>query len=268
MKKIIFSLVMALIPLSVPSYSWGITDAEAINISGRQRMLTQRMMKNYLLIGADVKADKASGQLDDAVALFEEQFLKLRDYSPTNAISSRLDSVESLWIPHRSQIIGQPSRQDLQPLLQTNLALLKACDDVVKEIEKYAQVESARLVNISGRQRMLSQKIAKVYTALYWRVDSPELKTEFAAAIDLFEQSLTELEGYTDNTPELKDSLRKVRNQWNFSQSGFNLESTGTYVPTVISVTTESILKKMDEITMQYQQLMMSKAGQLASAGH
>jgi len=263
-KNLIKLLILSLLPLTIPAYSWGLTDAEAINKSGRQRMLSQRMMKSYLMIGADIKVEVAQKQLDDSVALFEQQFLELRDYAPSEAIENKLDRVESLWLPHRERIIAKPSKTQIMDLMAQNNALLKACDDVVKEIASFAKVESAQLVNISGRQRMLSQKIAKTYMGMYWKVDDQELKNEFHGAVQLFDESLATLADYDLNTPELQKSLRKVNNQWRFSQSGFKLGDDGRYVPTVISVTTESILKKMDQITKLYEQLMISQ-NQVAS---
>lgn len=257
-KALIKVLILTLIPLSLPIYSWGMTDAEAINKSGRQRMLSQRMMKSYLMLGADIKVETAQQQLDDSVALFEQQFLELRDYAPTEEITNKLDKVESLWVVHRERIIGQPDKQIVPDLMDQNLALLVACDQVVKAIELHADVNSAQLVNISGRQRMLSQKIAKAYMALYWKVPAPDLKQEFEQAVQLFDDSLQTLVDSDLNTEDLNRSLRKVGNQWRFSQSGFKLGDDGRYVPTVISVTTESILKKMDQITKQYESLMLS----------
>lgn len=263
MTRLLLPLVALLFPLLLPSTGWTapntLSDAEAINISGRQRMLSQRMMKNYLLIGAQVQADKAQRQLDQAVALFEEQLLELHDYTPSDTIDAKLEVVERLWLPHRLRIISPPTKVGIANLMQDNLTLLAACDDLVKAIETHAGTHGARLVNISGRQRMLSQKIAKVYIARYWKVRGDALDQEFADAISLFDQSLRELESYAGNSDILQSSLQRVRNQWDFSRTGFSLEDNGRFVPTVISVTTDSILAKMDAITHLYQQLMQAQ---------
>ena len=260
MKKLIHIISATLLLLTLSNTSFALTDAEAINLSGSQRMLSQRMMKSHLMIGAEVRADDAQQKLDKSVALFEERLLILQDYAPNPAIKSGLSKVEDIWFQHRQNLLKTPQKNNVPALMAENTKLLNACHQLVLTITQHANVPSADLVNISGRQRMLSQRIAKTYIAMYWGIKSDEIQKEFEDAKKQFNDALSQLMGAPTNNKEVSDALSRVASQWQFSQSGFNLDKdSGQYVPTIISVTTESILKKMDDITKLYENIMTSQ---------
>ena len=254
MKRLLLPLVALLLPLLIPTPVMAINDAEAVNISGRQRMLTQRMMKNHLLIGAEIQTDKAQRQLDEAVALFEEQLLMLRDYSPTAAIDSKLDTVEALWFPHRLRIISAPSKTGASLLMEDNLALLKACDDVVKAIEAHSGIDSARLVNLSGRQRMLSQRLTQLYMLWAWGIESAELRSEMDRAKNEFVGAQKELSAAKENNPRIDVLLAEVERQWIVFDKSYRLNN-GEYIPLLVALSSEKILKAMHEATGLYASL-------------
>ena len=52
---------------------------QAINDGGRQRMLTQRMLKNYALIGLGIDVEESRAQAEAAAELFEKQLKDLMD---------------------------------------------------------------------------------------------------------------------------------------------------------------------------------------------
>ena len=60
------------------------TMGEAINQAGRQRMLTQRIVKAYCQIGQDIRYDVATQQLSGSAKLFEKQLDQLTKFTDSN----------------------------------------------------------------------------------------------------------------------------------------------------------------------------------------
>lgn len=229
-----------------------ITDSEAINQAGRQRMLSQRMAMGYLMVASDVRADKGMRQLDDSMAQFEEQMLNITEYLANQKQVAALKEVQQLWQQHRMHLLQPANKDNMAKLLEENDALLAACDKLVKHIAMVTNQPSALLVDIAGRQRMLSQRIAKLYLAKAWKVNMPGLDDKLTKAIELYDSSLRQLQNDPGNGAQIRDTLDKIASQWNFAKSGFPLGEKGQFVPTMIVVTTESMLSKNEQLTELY----------------
>ncbi len=233
------------------------TLGSAINKAGRQRMLTQRIVKAYCLVGLDVQASRHRKQLKNAVALFEEQLKELKGYAQDPATQEALSQVELLWQPFKKSVSGDVNREGALKLLEQDDALLASAHEVVLLLEKQSTTPAGRLVNLAGRQRMLSQRLAKFYMARAWDIRIPEMQERMQKAASEFEDALnTELVTAASNTTAIQKELQKATKQWDLYKKGLKLEQdSGDYIPVIMAATSENLLKLMNKITGMYEQL-------------
>jgi hypothetical protein len=136
----------------------GLSLPVAINKAGRQRMLSQRTAKAWLMLVQGVLPERAKTSWPSP-RLFEAQLASSRPCSP--ATSRALWLLEHDWGRYRPLAGRYPQR--CQGGVGGQRGRAGRAHKLTVAYEKFAGSPAGRLVNLSGRQRMLSQRMAKAY---------------------------------------------------------------------------------------------------------
>lgn len=243
-------LVLAALLFSVPAAAQ-LAVGEAMNMTGLQRSLVQRMTKNYLMIGADVRVDTAARQLQESVTQFDTAYKTLSSYATTPEMKSKLGEIGEIWTPFKQQVTAKPDQAQAAVMLANSERLLQESQALTDLMA--AQVGSmGKVVNRSGWARVQSQRIAMLYMAKAWQVQAPDLDSKLDKAVADFDGILKELEATPAQNEQIATSLRRVRANWAFTLKGIDLHASNAFVPTSITVSTDSLFRHMNELTRLY----------------
>jgi hypothetical protein len=208
-----------------------------VNLAGMQRMLSQKMSKEALLIALEIDKEQNLWNLDDSRATFDRTLTGLRDgdvllglpATTRPEILDDLHKVEELWPPLHAAIKNsvtskQVSALDVDTIAELNVPLLKAMDDTVKEYERAARGSElisvlAVAINLAGRQRMLTQKMSKEFFLIAYGQNEESNRRTLGESMDLFERTLEGLIYGNDDllaapTPNIKAQLKRVEHRW------------------------------------------------------
>ena len=229
----------------------------AINKAGRQRMLSQRMAKAYFQIGQQIDVDRSKKVLDASIAVFDRQLVELKNYAPTPEIKETYLKLEKSWLAYKDVLVGAvPSLENGSKVLAISEEVLALAHQATVELEKKSGSNAGRLVNISGRQRMLSQRMAKYYQAASWGIADSNGTANLAKARKDFSDALQELAGAPANTAQINDGLGLVRQQWIFFESALNQKMGGDKrAQLAVATTSERILEEMEGVVGLYEKL-------------
>ncbi len=236
---------------------------EAINNSGKTRMLTMKVAKLY---GVQVIKDFPVGKkriaqkdLSAAKRTMNEIYKGLLAYPPISN-NSELEEVvktaQSSWYQMEKLLSKPPSKTGLLDVLDMSDRLLDDNEMMTSYVESLSPVPLSEIINTAGRQRMYSQKLARDYLAASMGVDK-EYRVDLMldSAIE-FESAMLMMEGATENSAKIKGLIKSItKMEWRkvYETATKCIESNGTIFNVAMMVKfCDTLLDKTNRLTMLY----------------
>lgn len=234
--------------------------ATAINRTARFRALSQRAAKAYGQLYLQVAPPRSRELLE----LARQQ------------IRAGLQDLDGQgWPPEVARLLAEVHKSAGQldallaqvPAKDTYLAaskqadhMLATADQATQALQQLAQAPSARLVNTAGRQRMLSQRLARDYGLVASGLGGAGARARMAQDAAEFQAALAQLTAAPISTPAIRAALELGQAQWVFFDAALKRAPDMRGLDDV-ATTSERLLEVMDELTGLYEAALKDVLG-------
>ncbi|MBI3187376.1 MAG: type IV pili methyl-accepting chemotaxis transducer N-terminal domain-containing protein [Gammaproteobacteria bacterium] len=199
---------------ALPGASKPIDLATAVSMAGRQRMLTQRMVKAYLMLGQGITPDNAQTILQTSIDQFESQLASLKSLQPDHNVQTSLKNLESDWKKFKPLITATPSEKGAAILYEANEELQKVAHKLTLAYDSTSISPHVHLINLAGRQRMLTQRTAKHYLYRTWGLYKEAADMEIHLSRAHFTTVLLQLENSPYASKQISELATQIRSDW------------------------------------------------------
>ena len=218
---------------------------EALLKASEIRMYTQRMLKDYALVGQGIRARKAETELQETISAFDSHMSELRSFANDDATRANLSAVNALWEKLKPELTKAPSKNSAENVREQSEALMQSAAQVIDSIITANQPANSKLIRLSGRQAMLSQRIAGTYALMAWGYQD-KYRSSYENSYTDFQETMDLMEGIDPVNIDAGKSdaaLKKIKRQFKRVKPAKG----DTFVPGLVNRSSEKLLDSINK---------------------
>ena len=190
--------------------------------AGRLRMQSQRLAKLYQQAGMGLNAAQAMQQIDLSTSQIDAEFSRLGGSARKPNVRRVLTRSEALWQEMRAALKQSPGPAGAERVNQLADELMIHTGKLSMLIEAEGETPVGRLIDLSSRLNMLSQRLARLYLLAQGGSRAQGVLVDIEQARREFSTGLNELDTAKENSPASRDAVGLAKNQWIFFESAIN----------------------------------------------
>ena len=187
--------------------------ADAVNRAGQLRMLSQRMVRLLAQCAAGVELRRSRELLDESRQRVRDNLERLQALPLPSASAAALAEAATAWAGLQPLLAATPKPAALREADAQAETLLARAETLTAAIEESGGRQAVHIVNLSGRQRMLVQRLAKDALLDALLDDSAARERVTLTALE-FSQALDGLDRAPLSSAEIRETLASARAEW------------------------------------------------------
>lgn len=236
-------------------------NAAVINRSARMRDLSQRLVKLKTQQFLQIAPDATSDSIVATEKLISSHLQFLSSSVPATS-RSKVDVLNRLATALVTQSKVSPTAESLIQTNAASLEVLKAADELTVEMQSLAKIKAVEVINVAGRQRMLSQRMAKNFMLAGAKVDAKDAVARIATDRKLFSDSMKTLSDSPVADAKVKQELANLASRYKkFDDLVADTSEKGLAKTnlTAIATMSEQLLASAHELTVLFEEALKSK---------
>lgn len=232
---------------------------EAINRAGQLRMLSQRLVKLYVLTEAGVRKPETAGLMADSIALVDDTLAILVRTLSKATFGDLVEAVTSAWLVLKRLLEAPALANRFEKVDCAAEAVLSRSEQLTDNLEVSGFATALHVINVAGRQRMLSQRLAKAAI-----LAAAMTGTAAASAHDVADgaaEALTDGLDYLSSLPltnaDISAELATATETWAAYRDA--IAQCGTLEGlALVAELSEQLLDQFDRLTTHYERAMQA----------
>ncbi|MCW7537565.1 type IV pili methyl-accepting chemotaxis transducer N-terminal domain-containing protein [Aquabacterium sp. A7-Y] len=228
--------------------------AEGVNRAGQLRMLSQRAVKLYALQATGTETQGSRALLAESCTRVESNLQALGRELSKATFGDLLEAVQSVWQELKQRLSAPAVPAQLGALDALAERLLSGAERLTGVLENAGHLNTLHIINVCGRQRMLSQRLAK-QALLGQALDGEAGEAARARAretVQQFEQSLGWLNAAPLTTPDIRALLEAAGRNWQDLLGGVR-QAGQAEGRLALAAASEALLELFDRLTERYE---------------